>query len=35
MLISCANEDTFVSNIWKEVGNALPGIYIQFQGQLH
>ena len=35
MLISCANEDTFVSNIWKEVGNVLPGVYIQFQGQLH
>ena len=35
MLISCANEDTFVSNISKEVGMVLPGIFIQFQGQLH
>ena len=35
MLISCANEDTFVSNIVKEVGNVLPGTLIQFQGQLH
>jgi len=35
ILVSCANEDTFVSNIWKEVGNVLPGVYIQFQGQLH
>jgi adenylosuccinate synthase len=35
MLISCANEDTFVSNIWKEVGMVLPGTFIQFQGQLH
>ncbi len=35
MLISCANEDTFVSNFWKEVGMVLPGVHIQFQGQLH
>jgi hypothetical protein len=35
MLISCANEDTFVSNIWKEVGMVLSGTFIQFQGQLH
>jgi adenylosuccinate synthase len=35
MLISYADEDTFVSNIRKEVGNVLPGVYIQFQGQLH
>ena len=35
ILISCANEDTFVSNISKEVGNVLPGTLIQFQGQLH
>ena len=35
MLISYVDEDTFVSNIRKEVGNVLPGVYIQFQGQLH
>jgi adenylosuccinate synthase len=35
ILISYADEDTFVSNIRKEVGNLLPGVYIQFQGQLH
>jgi adenylosuccinate synthase len=35
ILTSCANEDTFVSNIVKEVGNVLPGTLIQFQGQLH
>ena len=35
ILVSCANEDAFVSNISKEVGNVLPGVYIQFQGQLH
>jgi Ni2+-binding GTPase involved in maturation of urease and hydrogenase len=35
ILTSCENEDTFVSNIVKEVGNVLPGTLIQFQGQLH
>ena len=35
LLTSCANEDTFVNNIRKEIGNVLPGTLIQFQGQLH
>jgi hypothetical protein len=34
-LTSCANEDTFVNNIRKEIGNVLPGTLVQFQGQLH
>jgi len=35
MLTSCANEDTFINNICKEIGNVLPGTLVQFQGQLH
>ena len=35
MLISCANEDTFISNILKEVKIYLPNIKVEFQGQLH
>ena len=35
MLISCANEDTFVSNILKEVKIYLPHTEVEFQGQLH
>ena len=35
LLTSCANEDTFVNNIRKEIGNVLPGTLVQFQGQLH
>ena len=35
MLISCANEDTFISNILKEVNIYLPNTQVEFQGQLH
>jgi adenylosuccinate synthase len=35
MLISCADEDTFISNILKEVKIALPQTSVEFQGQLH
>ena len=35
LLTSCANEDTFVNNICKEIENVLPGTWVQFQGQLH
>jgi len=35
ILTSCANEDTFVNNICKEIENVLPGTWVQFQGQLH
>ena len=35
LLTSCANEDTFINNIRKEIGNVLPGTWVQFQGQLH
>ncbi len=35
ILISCANEDTFISNILKEVKIYLPNIKVEFQGQLH
>ena len=35
LLTSCANEDTFINNIRKEIGNVLPGTLVQFQGQLH
>ena len=35
MLISCANEDTFISNILKEVKICLPHTQVEFQGQLH
>ena len=35
MLISCANEDTFISNILKEVNIYLPRTQVEFQGQLH
>lgn len=35
LLTSCANEDTFVNNIRKEIENVLPGTLVQFQGQLH
>jgi hypothetical protein len=34
-LTSCANEDTFINNIRKEIGNVLPNTWVQFQGQLH
>jgi len=35
MLISCSDEDTFISNILKEVKIYLPNIKVEFQGQLH
>ena len=35
MLISCANEDTFISNILKEIKIYLPNTEVEFQGQLH
>jgi adenylosuccinate synthase len=35
MLISCANEDTFISNILKEVKIYLSQTEVEFQGQLH
>jgi len=35
MLISCADEDTFVSNILKEIKIYLPNTKVEFQGQLH
>lgn len=35
ILISCSDEDTFVSIIKKEFGKVLPGTLIEFQGQLH
>jgi hypothetical protein len=35
MLISCANEDTFISNILKEVNIYLSQTEVEFQGQLH
>jgi hypothetical protein len=35
MLISCANEDTFISNILKEVKIYLSQTEVEFQGQIH
>ena len=35
ILISCSDEDIFVSIIKKEFGKVLPGTLIEFQGQLH
>ena len=35
MLISCADEDTFISNILKEIKIYLPNTKVEFQGQLH
>ena len=35
MLISCADEDIFISNILKEVKIYLPRTQVEFQGQLH
>ena len=35
MLISCSDEDTFISNILKEIKIYLPHIEVEFQGQLH
>lgn len=35
MLISCSNEDTFISNILKEIKIYLPHTEVEFQGQLH
>ena len=35
MLISCSDEDTFISNILKEIKIYLPNTEVEFQGQLH
>jgi len=35
MLISCSDEDTFISNILKEIKIYLPHMQVEFQGQLH
>jgi len=35
MLISCSDEDTFISNILKEIKIYLPHTQVEFQGQLH
>jgi hypothetical protein len=35
MLISCSDEDTFISNILKEIKICLTNTEVEFQGQLH
>jgi len=35
ILVSCSDEDIFISIILKEFGKVLPGTLIEFQGQLH
>jgi hypothetical protein len=35
MLISCSDEDTFISNILKEIKIYLTHTQVEFQGQLH